>query len=156
MEKVSKFLPPEAIELLRTGITAEFATVSAAGVPIDTPTFFFPNAELTTLDIGTGVSYPAKAERARKNPRVGMLVEGDAHQPVISIAGCASVQDADIQANLERYLAETIFAPNVNPDVVPWEKTQRRLYYVCATRAKKWLGVVYFGKERGPVLDAVV
>lgn len=33
---------------------------------------------------------------------------------------------------------------------------KRRLYYVCATRAKKWLGVIYFGKERGPVLGAVV
>jgi hypothetical protein len=26
---------------------------------------------------------------------------------------------------------------------------------VCATRAKKWLGVIHFGKDRGPVLDAV-
>jgi len=33
---------------------------------------------------------------------------------------------------------------------------KRRLYYVCATRAKKWLGVIHFGKDRGPVLGAVV
>jgi hypothetical protein len=59
-----------------------------------------------------------------------MLVEGRADQPVISIAGFAAVQDANIQANLERYLAETIFAPNVDPAVVPWETTQARLYYV--------------------------
>jgi hypothetical protein len=130
VQTFTEFLPPEAVELVRTRVTAEFATVSAAGVPIDTPTFFFPNAALTTLDIGTGVSYPAKAERARRNPKVGMLVEGEADQPVISIAGYAAVQDADIQANLERYLAETIFAPNVDPAVVPWAKTQQRLYYV--------------------------
>src|SRR5689334_154089 len=129
VHKFSEFLPAEALQLIRTRVSAEFATVSAAGVPIDTPLFFFPNADLTTLDIGTGVSYPAKAERARRNPKVGMLVEGEADEPVISIAGYAAVQDADIQANVERYLAETIFSPNVDPAVVPWEVTQKRLYY---------------------------
>lgn len=129
MQDFTKFLPEAAVHLIRTGTTAEFATVSAAGVAIDTPTFFFPSADLTTLDIGTGVSYPAKAERARRNPKVGMLLEGKAGQPVISIAGFAAVQDADIQANLVRYLAETIFSPNVNPDLVPWSYTQSRLYY---------------------------
>ena len=130
MQKFSEFLPAEALQLIRTRVSAEFATVSAAGVPIDTPLFFFSSSDLTTLDIGTGVSYPAKAERARRNPRVGMLVEGEADQPVISIAGYAAVRDADIQANVERYLAETIFSPNVDPVVVPWEVTQQRLYYV--------------------------
>jgi DNA helicase-2/ATP-dependent DNA helicase PcrA len=33
---------------------------------------------------------------------------------------------------------------------------KRRLYYVTATRAKKWLGVVYFGKELGRVLGPVL
>jgi hypothetical protein len=131
MQKFSEFLPPEAMRLIRTRMSAEFATVSAAGVPIDTPLFFFPNAELTTLDIGTGLSYPAKAERARRNPKVGMLVEGEADQPVIAIAGYAAVHDADIQANVERYLAETIFSPNVDPAIVPWEVTQQRIYYVA-------------------------
>jgi hypothetical protein len=131
MTSFADILPPEALHVLRTGTTAEFATISAAGVPIDTPTFYFPNAELTSLDIGTGLAYPAKAERARRNSRVGMLVECRANQPVISIAGYAAVQDADIQANLERYLAETIFSPNIDPDLVPWEKTRRRLYYAA-------------------------
>lgn len=130
MEPFSSFLPPEALRLIRTRVSAEFATVSAAGVPIDTPAFFFANDDLTTLDIGTGVSYPAKAERARRNPKVGMLVEGEADQPVLSIAGYAAVHDADIQANVVRYLAETIFSPNIDPAVVPWETTQQRLYYV--------------------------
>lgn len=33
---------------------------------------------------------------------------------------------------------------------------KRRLYYVTATRAKKWLGVVYFGDDLGPVLTPVL
>lgn len=33
---------------------------------------------------------------------------------------------------------------------------QRRLYYVCATRAKKWLGVVYYKNELGRVLAPVL
>ena len=130
LTRFADFLPPEVVQLIRTGVSAEYATVSAAGVPIDTPTFFFANADLTTLDIGTGVSYPAKADRARRNPKVGMLVEGKPDQPVISIAGYAAVQDANVQANVERYLAETIFAPNVDPELVPWEVTRARLYYV--------------------------
>jgi superfamily I DNA/RNA helicase len=33
---------------------------------------------------------------------------------------------------------------------------KRRLYYVCATRARKWLGVVYCGTELGNVLGPVL
>jgi hypothetical protein len=33
---------------------------------------------------------------------------------------------------------------------------KRRLYYVSATRAKKWLGVVHFGDQLGPVLGPVL
>lgn len=130
IEGYADYLPPEIVALIRTRVSAEFAMVSAAGVPIDTPSFVFPDDALTTLDIGTGVAYPAKAERSRRNPKVGMLVEGGPDEPVVSIAGLAAVHDASIQSNLERYLAETIFAPNVDPNVVPWEQTRRRFYYL--------------------------
>lgn len=131
LRSLDQMLPAEPLALVRSRVAAEFATVSRAGVPIDSPCLTFTNAALTTIDVGTGVAYPAKAERARANPKVGMLFEGGAGEPVVSIAGYAAVHDADIQANLERYLAETILAPNVDPALVPWENTRRRLYYLA-------------------------
>ena len=120
-------LPEHIKRAIELGAMAEFATVSAAGVPIDTPTYYFPSDDLSSLDVATGLAYPAKAERARRNPKVGMLVEAGADGPVILVRGRAAVRDANFAANAVRYLSETGFE-GISYGL-PWSEAAKAVWY---------------------------
>ena len=99
--------PTELLELFERAVTCEYASLTRAGAPVTIPTTPYVGA-LGTLDVSTGLTYPAKAERARRNPKVAMLFadpigSGMSDAPVVLVQGHAAVRDADLQANTDRY-----------------------------------------------------
>lgn len=122
-------LPMPVRQLLESAVFTEFATVSAAGIPIDTPTFAFCDAAEGGVDVATGLAYPAKAERARRNQRVGLLIEGMPGEPVVAIAAHAAVRDANIQANVDRYIAETVAYFEAYSAGHPWSVARQTVWY---------------------------
>ena len=87
----------------------EYTSLTRAGAPIMTPLTPFMGEDMRTLDVSTGLTYPAKAERARRNSKVCLLFSdpvgsGLDAPPVVLIQGQATVRDRDIQANTDRYV----------------------------------------------------
>lgn len=101
--------PPELLDVFHSSVTAEFAGLTRAGLPITVPTT--PYVGDGTLDLSTGLTYPAKAERVRRNPKACLLFAdpigsgspADNHT-VVAVQGLAAVRDADLQANADRYV----------------------------------------------------
>lgn len=107
MEHSSLGLPAELLEVLERSVTCEYVSRTSAGVPIAVPTT--PYVGDGTIDVSTGLSYPAKAERARRDPRVALLFadpigNGADRGAVVLIQGHAAVRDADLQGNTDRYI----------------------------------------------------
>ena len=149
---VLREMPEEVRAVLAEAREVEFATLSAGGVPVNNPLFHYYGSAGTTIDVATGVAYPAKSDRARRNPKVGLLfAPGIARQdpvvkgslpgqvslegtpdgassdaPVVVISATASVRDSDIQANTDRYVRDFL---RDHPLRVPWEQDRERVWY---------------------------
>jgi hypothetical protein len=54
---------------------------------------------------------------------------GNPGEPVVSIAGFGAVRDSDIQANIERYLAETAARLPVTSGGLPWSTVRQAVWY---------------------------
>ncbi len=101
--------PEELLPLFERALTVEYASLTRAGAPVTYPLTPYVGEDGTTLDVSTGLTYPAKAERARRNPKVALLYSdpvgsGLEEAPVALVQGLATVRDADLQANTDRYV----------------------------------------------------
>lgn len=99
--------PPALPPVFDRFLTAEYASLTQRGAPITFPCSPYLGAQ--TLDVSTGLTYPAKAERARRNPRIALLYSdptgaGLTRPPLVLVQGLATVRDADLQANTDRYV----------------------------------------------------
>lgn len=101
--------PDELVGVFESAITAEYCSLTATGRPVTVPTTPYLGRVGTTLDVSTGLTYPAKAERARREPRVALLFADPVGSsrldpPVVLVQGLATVRDSDLQANTDRYV----------------------------------------------------
>ena len=101
--------PAELLPLFEAAITTEYASLTTRGVPLTYPLNPYISEDGSLLEVTTGLSYPSKAERARRNPRVALLFSDPVgtnldRPPVVLVQGMAAVRDADLQGNTDRYL----------------------------------------------------
>src|SRR4051812_31131904 len=132
--------PVELDPFLDAAIACSYASLTGSGRPVTTPVT--PYRSATTLDVSTGLVYPAKAERARRNPRVALLFSdpvgaGIADAPVVLVQGLASVRDRDLQAGLDSYVDRvTAKLPGASRGM-PWFLMRRAVWYF----ARIWVEV---------------
>jgi hypothetical protein len=105
--------PPGVAEVVDRFLVCEVTTLTRTGRPITWPLTPYLGQGGATIDVSTGVTYPAKAERARRDPRVAVLFSdpkgsGIADPPLVLVQGLATVRDADIQANTDRYVGQSL------------------------------------------------
>src|SRR3954467_11012295 len=101
-------LPAEVQSVFDRFITTEFTTVDGKGQPITWPVTPYYSAGGPCIEVTTGIGYPKKAEDARANPRVALLFSepkgcGLENPAAVLVQGSARVDDADLDANAERY-----------------------------------------------------
>lgn len=106
-------LPDELVPVIERTLVCEFASIKRDGTPVTTALAPTPGPDGRTIDVNTGLAYPSKAERARRNPKVCLsysepaALPGDG-SPVVLVYGHATVHDADLQLNTDRYVAVSL------------------------------------------------
>lgn len=133
--------PTELLGVFEHAVTCQYASLTRAGAPVTVPTTPYVGA-LGTLDVSTGLTYPAKAERARRNPKVALLFadpigSGVSDAPVVLVQGHAAVRDADLQANTDRYARASMIKLPAAAEGQPKALLRRLTFYY----ARIWVEV---------------
>lgn len=105
--------PQELLPVFAQALTVEYASLTRDGTPVTVPVTPYVGPDGLTLDVSTGLTYPAKAERARRNPKVALLFSdatgsGLSDAPVALVQGLATVRDAELQTNTDRYVRSSM------------------------------------------------
>jgi Pyridoxamine 5'-phosphate oxidase len=106
-------LPADVQRAFERFITTELTTVDASGQPITWPVTPYYRAGAGAIDVTTGIGYPKKADDAARNPQVSLLFSdptgsGIENPCAVLVQGTALVDDANLAANRERYLRESV------------------------------------------------
>jgi hypothetical protein len=94
-------------------VTTEYASLTRAGAPITWPVTPYRRDDRSTIDVSTGLTYPLKAERARRDPRVALSFSfpagsGLADPATVLVQGLATVRDADLRETSSSYLRSSM------------------------------------------------
>jgi hypothetical protein len=105
-------LPDVVCDVFDRFITTEYTTIDRHGQPITWPVTPYHHREEGCVDVTTGLGYPKKAYDARANPKVALLFSdptgsGLEDPPMVLVQGTAEMDDRDLDANRERYWAES-------------------------------------------------
>lgn len=144
-------LPAEVQRVFDRYITTEYTTVTRAGQPITWPVTPYYELGDPSIDLTTGLGYPKKANDARANPKVALLFSDPTGSGLegatqVLVQGTAQVDDADLDANRERYARESKLKLPATQALLPPKPLQRmalwyfaRIYvYVRPERVYVW------------------
>jgi len=128
---VSATLPPAVHDVFQRFVTCELTTIDSRGRPITWPVAPFYRPGDPAIRVTTGLGYPKKANDARRNPKVALLFSDPtgsdlAQPPMVLVQGRAVVDDADLEANRERYSRDTDAKPTGSRESAPAGPLGRR------------------------------
>jgi hypothetical protein len=110
---VTSSLPEEVRDCFGRFITTEYTTIDSRQQPITWPVTPYYEDCGPTIDLTTGIGYPKKADDAARNPQVALLFSdptgsGLERPAEVLVQGTAQIDDADLDANTDRYLRESV------------------------------------------------
>jgi len=126
--------PQELAAVFERSLTVEYGSLTRSGKPVTVPVSPYVGRGGLTLDVPDRTLFPAKADRARGNPKVCLLFAdpiggGMRDMPVVLVQGHAAVRDADLQGNTDRAVALTVAKISGCIQRSPASRAGRMAYY---------------------------